>query len=364
VAPRHPRRAGPQGGHLSLRAGPRRAWVAALAFGLLVAACAADDTTTTGGPPSEDGTARPDGSTASSTGASSTAATEPTASATSTTPPPAVETLALDLVDASRATPAGAATPARADRPLPTTVWFPDDDTAHPLIVFAHGLSGHPEKFRALLAAWASAGYVVAAPAFPLTNSEVESSWDNFVDAGNQPADLTFVTDQVLAANDDPTSPLAGRIDPERIGFGGLSLGGATTYLAGMNEVTRDPRVDAAMALDAVAFTDEATGTFLEPSGVPALVAHCRDDPLAPLGIAEQAYGLLGPPKYLVVLEGACHAEAFEDTPHDLDEAATALTIAFWDAWLGGAGGDAEQAALETVLDDLGDHLTWDAEAG
>ena len=36
-----------------------------------------------------------------------------------------------------------------------------------PLIVFAHGSAGHPEKFTKLFSSWAAAGYIVAAPAFP-----------------------------------------------------------------------------------------------------------------------------------------------------------------------------------------------------
>jgi predicted dienelactone hydrolase len=288
-------------------------------------------------------------------GGSPTATPDPTgtAAATTTTPGPeppfAVDELTLDLVDESRPTPAGAATPARPSRPLTTRVWYPSDAGGPvPLIVFAHGLDGHPDKFTQLLGAWATAGYVVAAPAFPLTNAEVPEAWSNYFDVADQPADLSFVTDEVLAAAADPTSPLADRVDADRIGVGGLSLGGATTYLAGLNEATRDPRFDAAMVLDGVAANDAASGTFLEPSGVPAFVAHCATDPVAALTIAEDAYALLAPPKYLVVLDGVCHAEAFEDAVHPLDEVGTAVTTAFWDTWLAETR---DPASLAAVLD-------------
>jgi dienelactone hydrolase len=289
-------------------------------------------------------------------GADTTVAATAAPDASTTTEPAATEQqaagvaeLTLELEDDSRATPAGVSTPAAPTRSLPTRVWYPDGtDDPVPLIVFAHGLDGHPDVFTGLFRAWAGAGYVVAAPVFPLTNNTVPDAWSNFSGVTEQPADLSFVTDEVLTAAADPASPLSGRVDTEHIGVGGLSLGGATTYLAGLNEVTRDPRFDAAMVLDGVAGNDEATGTFLEPSGVPAFLAHCSGDPLAPVSIAEGAYALLAPPKYLVVMDGVCHSEAFEDAVHPLDAIATEITVAFWDTWLAGR---ADEDALAATLD-------------
>ena len=324
----------------------RRPTIAGVALVALLAACGGEDP--------------------ASTGPVDTTVTSPPATATTSTRPPEPEgpltvgELTLELVDASRTTPAGATTAEQPSRSLPTRVWYPTDASRPvPLIVFAHGLDGHPDKFSQLLGAWAAAGYVVAAPAFPLTNSDVPDAWSNYFDVADQPADLSFVTDEVLAAADDPTSPLADTVDAERIGVGGLSLGGATTYLAGLNEASRDPRFDAAMVLDGVAGNDAATGTFLEPSGVPAFIAHCAVDPVADLSIAEGAYALLAPPKYLVVLDGVCHAEAFEDTVHPLDATGTAITTAFWDTWLAGTRGP--RPTLAEVLD--GDPaVTWESE--
>jgi predicted dienelactone hydrolase len=269
-----------------------------------------------------------------------------------------IEHLTLDLVDVSRPTAAGASSAESPARTLVTEVRLPPTDAPAPLIVFAHGLSGHPDVFTQLLDAWAQAGFVVAAPAFPLTNRDVPDAWQNWWDVQEQPDDVSFVIDELLAAGEDDGSPVHGRIDPDRIGVGGLSLGGATTYLVGLNDASRDPRVDAAMVLDGVAFDDRETGTFLEPSGTPAFVAHCADDPVADVRIARDAYALLAPPKYLVVLDGTCHAEAFEDTPHERDDIATAMTSAFWLAYLA----DGEPAELDAVLDAAGGELEWDAE--
>jgi dienelactone hydrolase len=333
---------------------------AARAGGLLVlvalgGACGTD---TDGGTATD--TSRPTDPAGPTATAPGSTATDPTAAAapTTTAPDPStagaaepfeVEELTLELVDDARPTPAGASTPEAPTRSLVTRVWYPIDAPGPvPLIVFAHGLDGHPDKFTQLLGGWAAAGFVVAAPAFPLTNSEVPDAWSNFSDVTHQPADLSFVTDEVLSEAADPSSPIAGRLDAERIGVGGLSLGGATTYLVGLNEASRDPRFDAAMVLDGVAGNDEATGTFLEPSGVPAFLAHCATDPVADVSIAEGAYALLAPPKYLVVLDGVCHAEAFEDTAHPLDATGLEITTAFWDAWLAETS---DPPALAAVLD-------------
>src|SRR4051812_28537771 len=103
--------------------------------------------------------------------------------------PLTVRASVLELVDRSRPTGAGSATPWRPERPLATTVYQPAAAGAYPLIVFAHGLTGHPDKFTRLLSAWSSAGFVVAAPAFPLTNGEVPGAEDNWTDVSEQPAD-------------------------------------------------------------------------------------------------------------------------------------------------------------------------------
>lgn len=53
------------------------------------------------------------------------------------------------------------------DRPLPTTIWQPKQNGRYPLILFSHGLTASPAGYAELLTAWARAGFVVAAPAYP-----------------------------------------------------------------------------------------------------------------------------------------------------------------------------------------------------
>ncbi len=92
----------------------------------------------------------------------------------------------MRFVDHTRSVqlPDGATVP----RTLRTYVWYPSQGPANgsdrrdapaarsdgpfPLIVFGHGFAVTPMLYAPLLRAWARAGYVVAAPAFPLENAD------------------------------------------------------------------------------------------------------------------------------------------------------------------------------------------------
>src|SRR5271165_1938563 len=134
--------------------------------------------------------------------------------ATSSTP---VATTTMTFVDTSRSTPPWDGMPARPSRTMVTTIWYParpgSATTSHqgpyPLIAFAHGLGGSPQEYSKLLTAWAAAGYVVAAPLFPLSSSETPGGADAG-DIGNQPGDMSFVMGQVLKADSTPNGPLSG----------------------------------------------------------------------------------------------------------------------------------------------------------
>jgi predicted dienelactone hydrolase len=105
---------------------------------------------------------------------------------------------------------------------------YPQGDGPFPLIVLAHGRTGNPNKFTQLTTAWASAGLVVAAPVFPLTSNQTAFETDG--DYVNQPADVSFVIDQLVARSDDSVGPLAGRVDEEHIGVtGSPSVGRPST---------------------------------------------------------------------------------------------------------------------------------------
>jgi dienelactone hydrolase len=133
-----------------------------------------------------------------------------------------------------------------ADRPLPTTVWYPaDGDGPFPLVLFSHGLTSEPGAYASVLRAWARAGFVVAAPAYPHTSYGVRDL--DPLDVINQPADAAEVITGMLARNDRAGDPLRGRIDTARIAAAGHSAGGITTI--GMFSNNRDDRLTAGIVL-------------------------------------------------------------------------------------------------------------------
>ena len=96
----------------------------------------------------------------------------------------AVGTRTLTFVDGSRTTSPNGSFGGAPTRTLPTEVWYPAEgpgggaptadappDTTHgpyPLVLFAHGYDVTPDFYAPLFERWAAAGYVVAAPVFPI----------------------------------------------------------------------------------------------------------------------------------------------------------------------------------------------------
>ncbi|MBL8777314.1 MAG: hypothetical protein JNK12_15335 [Acidimicrobiales bacterium] len=238
------------------------------------------------------------------------------------------------LVDTARPTPGlpDTGVPASNDRTLVTTFTYPDVPGPFPLIAFAHGHYGHPRKFTQLFEEWAAAGFVVAAPAFPLSNDEVPGAASVF-DLPEQPGDLSFVISESLRLSGEDDRFLTGRVDPEAIGVGGLSLGGATTYLTAFDECCLDERVDAAMVLDGL--RPDAEGLQLD-RGIPLLIVHADADPVVSYSYAQEAFAAAATPKYLVTLHEDVHSSPFEDDPDPADQVVLDTTTAFWRHHLAG----------------------------
>jgi dienelactone hydrolase len=233
------------------------------------------------------------------------------------------------FVDRSRRTvpSTGAALPSRT---LLTAIYRPNGAGPFPLIVFSHGLSGHPDKFTKLFSAWANAGFAVAAPAFPLTNSHASDPNSNISDVGQQPDDVAFVLDNVLALSRRQGSRLSHAIDARRIGASGLSLGGLTTYKLVYGKCCRDLLIDAVAVLDSIRTDDALDGH------VPLLIAHSDTDPALPYSSAVEAFAGASAPAWFVTLHGASHASQWEDDTTPFDAVAERITIDFWDATLNG----------------------------
>jgi dienelactone hydrolase len=232
-------------------------------------------------------------------------------------------------VDTSRRTVpvAGAALPSRT---LVTTIYRPNGKGPFPLIAFSHGLDGHPEKFTKLFTTWADAGFVIAAPAFPLTNSHAPSPDANVGDLAEQPADVSFVLDKVLALNNEQGSRLFRAIDERKIGAGGLSLGGLTTYKLVYGDCCRDERFDAAAVLDGIRIDDPVDGH------VPLLIAHADRDPTIPYPTAKEVFTAASAPVWFMTFQAPLHSEQWENDVTPFDHIAEQTTLDFWTATLNG----------------------------
>jgi predicted dienelactone hydrolase len=252
----------------------------------------------------------------------------------------AVATRTLSLVDRSRsiALPDGRIVP----RPVTTYLRYPaSGDGPWPLIVFGHGYAATPGIYAHLLQAWALAGYVVAAPLFPLGNAHAPGGPDE-ADIVNQPRDLSFVITQLLAASAAPGA-LHGLVDPARIAVAGQSDGAETAFAAAYDAGFRDSRIDAAVILSGAQLPGVA---FAFPRrAVPLLAVQGTADTTNPPHYTYAFYAAAPRPKFLLKLPGAGHLPPYT-TEEPQRSVVERVTTAFLDHYLrAGALGDIGEAA-------------------
>jgi dienelactone hydrolase len=149
------------------------------------------------------------------------------------------------LVDETRPTPATQNAEELPSRTIDVWIDRPTIEGPWPLIVFSHGLTGHPLSHVTHRRELAAQCFVVVAPAFPLTNNDVPNAFLNAGDTAGQVGDVSLLIDEMLA--DDALAPF---IDPGRIGALGHSLGGLTTAGAALSP-DGDQRISAAVVISA-----------------------------------------------------------------------------------------------------------------
>jgi predicted dienelactone hydrolase len=245
-------------------------------------------------------------------------------------PPFAVGLLTLRLVDHSRTItlPDGTTDP----RTLVTYVRFPLVNGAgrFPLVVFGHGFAVTPSPYRALLTAWAGAGFVVAAPVFPLGNANAPGGPDER-DLVNQPRDMSFVITQLLAASAAP-GPLRGLINEHAIAVSGQSDGGDTAVAAAFDTPVRDPRIRAAVILSGAEIPGTSGYRFAD--GEPALLAtQGTADTVNPPADTRAFFAPARRPKFLLQLLGASHLPPYTTEQPQLS-IVERVTIAFLNRYL------------------------------
>jgi dienelactone hydrolase len=174
-----------------------------------------------------------------------------------------------------------------------------------PLIVFGHGFDVTPSLYARLLQTWTRAGYVVAAPIFPLENPDAPGGPDE-TDLVNQPRDMSLVITRLLAASRGSGNPLHGMVDPTRIVVAGQSDGGDTALAVAYDRRYRDRRVRAAMILSG-AEIPFITGFALPRGGPPLLATQGSADTVNPPAATRAFFSTASTPKFLLTLLGAAH---------------------------------------------------------
>ncbi|WP_436493038.1 alpha/beta hydrolase family protein [Actinokineospora sp. HUAS TT18] len=245
------------------------------------------------------------------------------------------------LVDSTRPTaPDPRGVPGKPDRTIPVRLLYPavgapdgpitdrprSAPGVFPLVVFSHGLTATGPAYEQLVAVMVRAGYVVALPTFPLTSGPGAG----FEDYVNQPADVSFVIDSVLAMARDRHDPLFHHVNPFRIAAAGHSLGAMTTVGVTYHEAVRDHRIDAAIAF-AGAELPFPGGDYLPRGRTPLHLVHGALDATVPVGASDSLYAnATGPTTYLR-LHNAGHIDLFFPPTGELT---IGSAVAFLDAYM------------------------------
>lgn len=225
----------------------------------------------------------------------------------------------LSLVDATRPTSANGDVPAQPNRRMDVEVWYPaaTAPTAtegrdipldrsggpYPLIIFAHGLSAFARQSAEYTTQLASHGYVVAAPGFP--QSRIDTSGGARLGAIlDQPADVSFVIDELLKLSVARDGILAGAIDAAHVGMTGHSLGGLTTMLSA-HGAGRDVRIKAIAPISPVGCLLGAT--IVADTSLPTMVIGGSIERIIEPATNRGVYDEAQAPKYYAEIIGADH---------------------------------------------------------
>jgi dienelactone hydrolase len=256
----------------------------------------------------------------------------------------------VTFVDHSRTTPAVpiAQLPGSKSRSLHTTIWYPTGSKGpFPLIVFAHGNRGTGRGYETLLSAWAAAGYVVAAPDFPISSLDLPGI-AGLSDIEQQPGDVSFVITKVLAL-DRAKGGLGRIIDRARIGVAGHSFGAVTTLGVAFRSCCRDKRIKAAISMSG---TPLIHGTDFKGIRTPLLLIHGDADETVSYGGSVFSFARASQPKFLLTLLGEGHFDYLLglSTHEEVAIAVLHATIDFWDGFLKGDAARIAQLELDAFV--------------
>ncbi len=261
---------------------------------------------------------------------------------------------------------------AKRDKDLHVRIFYPNEAGKYPVIVFSHGAGGSQSCCDGLTRHWASYGYLTIQPTHDDSAVQRRNQGEeniHFMQAvrealekpalwGSRPLDISYVLD-ALPSLEHRVLGLIGKIDANRIGVGGHSMGSYTAEAIGGALVNlpshpgrnfADPRVKAVLCL-----SPQGPGQF-------GLKDHSFDQISLPYMGMTGSLDSLGPvaspawhktpfersqpgEKYHLFIEGANHMSFI--TPRTLTpgrarqgeaifDYTNSASLAFWDAYLKG----------------------------
>jgi dienelactone hydrolase len=162
---------------------------------------------------------------------------------------------------------------------------------------------------------------IIAQHGFVVIVPSRERSLSEFGVSGQlaESSQITATLDYVAAADDDPTSPLAGKVDSEKMALLGHSHGGAVGLLAiadtciepffCLGSFSRPPEVVAGVFYGVNTYNPQ-TESYIPTSnaGIPVALVQGSEDGVATVEEATETFELIdSPPKALITVEGANH---------------------------------------------------------
>ncbi|HKV60552.1 MAG TPA: hypothetical protein VJO16_01450 [Candidatus Acidoferrum sp.] len=261
---------------------------------------------------------------------------------------------------------------AHRSKDLHVRIFYPNDSGKYPVIVFSHGAGGSQSCCDGLTRHWATYGYVTIQPTHDDSTIQRRNQGEENIrfmqavrDALKKPAlwesrplDISYVLD-ALPSLENRVPGLAGKMDAERIGVGGHSMGSYTTEaIAGAivdlpgkpGRNLADSRVKAALCL-----SPQGPGQFglneysFDQIALPYMGMTGSLDSLGP--VASPAWHKIPfershpGDKYHLFIEGANHMSFITPRtillPHAKQDGAifdytNSAALAFWDAYLKG----------------------------
>ncbi len=268
-----------------------------------------------------------------------------TAPATAATAPPPVDvdrrysvgTYRVTYVDSSRSTSPNGSFAGAPTRTLDTTYWFPaltdggEPDRAHgpyPVVLFVHGYDQTADFYAPLLERWASAGYVVIGPTYPILSGI--PGGPSHVDYNQLFGDTTFVIDQTLAA---AGTPIAGLADGARIAAAGHSDGEMVSFTLGFAACCREPRIRSVITM-----AGDLSNAGVDPmrdSGMPILHVMETNDEYDPYQHSiDWDRDNLTAPRWMLTLVNGSHVPPYTQPGNPYFELVSVTTVDFLDGTL------------------------------